>query len=89
VSGEYRVDACVECGVWLNVVAHFWPSVPVCCFDEFSILQNAFSWPFYVLVLLNKNFGLQFALESVFMVHDTFRTQSGYFYISPHKHENE
>jgi hypothetical protein len=60
-----------------------------CCFDEFSILQNAFFWPFYVLVLPIKNSGLQFALEGVFMVHDTFRTQSGYFSISPHKGENE
>jgi hypothetical protein len=83
------VDACVECGVWLDVAARFGPSVPPCCFDDFSILQNAVSRTFYVLVLLNKNSGLQFALDSIFMVRDTFRTQSGYFYISPHKCENE
>jgi hypothetical protein len=28
-------------------------------------------------------------LEGVFMVRNTFRTQFGYFFISPHKSENE
>ena len=38
---------------------------------------------------MNKNSGLRFALEGVFMVCNTFRTQSGYFFIGPHKGENE
>jgi hypothetical protein len=56
---------------------------------NFPFFRMPFLGPFYFLVLPNKNSGLQFALEGVFMVHDTFRTQSGYFSISPHKGENE
>ena len=87
-----QVQGSYMCGMWC-LAKRCCTSLAKCTSGvvliNFPFFRMPFLGPFYVLVLPNKNSGLRFALEGGFMVHDTFRTQSGYFSISPHKGENE